>query len=190
QKVVNGIVQAQAWIQDNRQETARILSRDNPQKYTPHTYEALANVLEHERLDVALYERSGAMVNTAWNQKRIDFQPYPFPSYTEELVRKLKTTLVSGQNDFLKDLDPAFVARDLVDDRYVKQAILAHGGAAAFALPESFSREKTITAWAPVAPAARRRHAPEYGAPQRITFQAFDTCRTRHSAQPPACARP
>src|SRR5690606_21755964 len=103
----NGIVHAQAWVQDNRQETARTLSRDNPQKYTPHTYAALANVLEPERSDASLYERSGAMINKAWNQKRIDFQPYPFPSYTEELVRKLKSTLVSGQNAFLQDLDPA-----------------------------------------------------------------------------------
>ncbi|MCC2596960.1 ABC transporter substrate-binding protein [Pusillimonas sp. MFBS29] len=145
QQVVNGIVQAQAWIQDNRQETARILSRENPQKYTPHTYEALANVLEPERMDAALYESSGAIVNKDWQEKRIDFQPYPFPSYTEELVRKLKTTLVSGRNDFLSDLDPAFVARDLVDDRYVKQAILANGGPAAFGLPDSFSRQETIT---------------------------------------------
>ena len=145
QKVVNSIVRAQAWIQDNRQETAQILSRDNPQKYTPHTYEALANVLEPERFDASLYENSGAMVNTSWNQKRIDFQPYPFPSYTEELIRKLKTTLVSGRNDFLHDLDPAFVARDLVDDRYVKQAILNNGGPAAFGLPESFTRDETIT---------------------------------------------
>ena len=145
QKVVNGVVQAQAWIQENRQETARILSRDNPQKYTPHTYEALANVLEPDRLDAALYERDGAMVNTEWNQKRIDFQPYPFPSYTEELIRKLQTTLVSGQNEFLHQLDPAFVARDLVDDRYVKQAILQYGGPETFGLPDSFSREEIIT---------------------------------------------
>lgn len=145
QKVVNGIVKAQAWIQDNRQETARILSRDNAQKYTPHTYEALANVLEPERMDTALYEGSGAIVNKDWKEKRIDFQPYPFPSYTEELVRKLKTTLVSGRNTFLQDLDPAFVARDLVDDRFVKQAILANGGPAAFGLPESFTREEIIS---------------------------------------------
>jgi len=145
QKVVNAIVQAQAWIQDNRQETARILSRDNPQKYTPHTYEALANVLEPERLDAALYERNGAMVNTAWKQKRIDFQPYPFPSYTEELIRKLQGTLVSGRNDFLLELDPTFVAKDLVDDRFVRKAILSTGGPAAFGLTDSFTREEIIT---------------------------------------------
>lgn len=145
QKVVNGIVQAQLWIQENRQETARILSRENPQKYTPHTYESLANVLDPARMDLALYESAGAIVNKDWNEKRIDFQPYPFPSYTEELVRKLKTTLVSGQNTFLHSLDPAFVATDLVDDRFVKKAIIDSGGMAAFGLPESFVRQETIT---------------------------------------------
>lgn len=145
QKVVNGIVKAQAWIQENRKETAEILSRDNPQKYTPHSYDALANVLEPERMDTALYESTGAIVNTAWQDKRIDFQPYPFPSYTEELIRKLQGTLMSGQNAFLHELDPSFVASDLVDDRFVKQAILNNGGPAAFGIPDSFSRQETIT---------------------------------------------
>ncbi|MBP6020491.1 MAG: ABC transporter substrate-binding protein [Burkholderiaceae bacterium] len=145
QKVVNGIVQAQAWIQDNRDQTAQILSKDNPQRYTPHSYEALAQVLVPELMDAAHYQASGAIVNTSWQEKRIDFQPYPFPSYTEELVRKLKTTLVSGKNDFLQDLDPAFVAQDLVDDRFVKKAIAAQGGMSVFGLPESYSRQETIT---------------------------------------------
>lgn len=144
QKVVNAIVKAQAWIQDNRSETAHILSRDNERRYTPHSREALSQVLVPELLDRELYESNGAIVNTQWNEKRIDFQPYPFPSYTEELVRKLKTTLVSGRNDFLQALDPAFVANDLVDDRFVKKAILDNGGLATFGL-ESFTRQETIT---------------------------------------------
>ncbi|HUG60050.1 MAG TPA: ABC transporter substrate-binding protein [Candidimonas sp.] len=145
QKVVNGIVQAQAWIQDHRQETARILAKDNPQRYTPHSYEALAQVLMPELMNTAQYEASGAIVNTTWKEKRIDFQPYPFPSYTEELIRKLKTTVVSGKNDFLQKLDPAFVARDLVDDRFVKKAIIDNGGMSVFGLPDSFTRQETIT---------------------------------------------
>jgi NitT/TauT family transport system substrate-binding protein len=145
QKVVNGIVQAQAWIQDNRDETARILAKDNSQRYTPHTYETLAQVLVPELLDSAQYEASGAIVNKDWKEKRIDFQPYPFPSYTEELVRKLKTTLVSGKNEFLQTLDPAFVAKDLVDDRFAKKAIQDLGGMSVFGLPESYSRSESIT---------------------------------------------
>ncbi|MFW7341199.1 ABC transporter substrate-binding protein [Pollutimonas sp. H1-120] len=145
QKVVNGIVQAQAWIQDNRKETAHILAKDNPQRYTPHTYETLAQVLVPELLDTAQYEASGAIVNKDWKEKRIDFQPYPFPSYTEELVRKLKTTLVSGRNEFLQSLDPAFVAKDLVDDRFAKKAIQDLGGMSVFGLPDSYTRSESIT---------------------------------------------
>lgn len=144
QKVVNGVVQAQAWIQKNREETARILSKENPQRYTPHSYEALAQVLQPELLDTKLYESSGAIVNTAWNEKRIDFQPYPFPSYTEELIVKLKETLVLGRNEFLGELDPSFVAKDLVDDRFVRNAIEQAGGPETFGLT-SFSRQETIT---------------------------------------------
>lgn len=145
QKVVNGIVQAQAWILDHRKETAHILSKENAQHYTPHSYESLARVLEPELMNTALYESTGAIVHDGWKEKRIDFQPYPFPSYTEELIRKLKTTLVLGKNDFLGKLDPAFVAGDLVDDRYVKKAIQGVGGMAKFGLPESYERKETIS---------------------------------------------
>ena len=145
QKVVNGIVQAQAWIQDNREQTARILSKDHEHRYTPHSYETLAQVLEPQRLDRALYEQSGAIMNKDWQEKRIDFQPYPFPSYTEELVRRLKDTLVSGRNDFLHALDPAFVASDLVDARFARAAIDRLGGPAAFGLPHGYERQEVIT---------------------------------------------
>lgn len=146
QKVVNGIVQAQAWIQDNREQTARILSKDHEHRYTPHSYETLAQVLEPQRLDRALYEQSGAIMNKDWQEKRIDFQPYPFPSYTEELVRRLKNTLVSGRNDFLDTLDPAFAASDLVDARFARTAIEQLGGPAAFGLKHGYERQELITA--------------------------------------------
>src|SRR3546814_11612688 len=87
QKVVSGIVQAQAWIQENRQETARILAKDNPQRYTPHTYETLAQVLVPELLDTAQYDASGAIVNKDSDEKRNDFQHYPFHSSPAEQVR-------------------------------------------------------------------------------------------------------
>ncbi len=145
QKVVNGIVQAQAWIQDHRDDTARILAKDNAQRYTPHTYETLAQVLVPQPQQDAAYRASGAIVNADWKEKRIDFQPYPFPSYTEQLVKMLKTTHVSGRNEFLQQLDPAFVARDLVDDRFVRKAIAEVGGMARFGLPESFVRRESIT---------------------------------------------
>jgi NitT/TauT family transport system substrate-binding protein len=105
----------------------------------------LAQVLApHEEL-TPKYKASGAVLNTDWNEKRIDFQPYPFPSYTEELVKMLKQTTVLGRNDFLQAIDPAFVARDLVDDRFVKKALADVGGLKAFGLPNSFTRRETIS---------------------------------------------
>jgi NitT/TauT family transport system substrate-binding protein len=77
-----------------------------------------------------------------WESQRIDFQPYPFPSYTENLITLLKETQVEGEATFLQDLDPKFVAIDLVDDTFVKNAIAQAGGFQAFNIPESFTREE------------------------------------------------
>jgi len=40
--------------------------------------------------------------------------------------------LIEGDHGFLNDLDPASAARELVDDSFVKKAILAAGGLKAF----------------------------------------------------------
>lgn len=61
-------------------------------------------------------------------------------------MKILKHTQLEGDNRFLASLDPAFVARDLVDDRWVRQAIAALGGLKAFGLPEKFSRSETLAA--------------------------------------------
>lgn len=146
QKVVNGIVEAQAWTRTNRDEAAHILSRKAEDRYTPHSYDVLAKVLAPPASDTAFYESTGAIQHKDWGEQRIDFQPYPYPSYTERLVELLKTTYVEGKRDFLVDLDPAFVARDLVDDRFVKKAIARQGGMKVFGQPESFTRTEVIDA--------------------------------------------
>lgn len=146
QKVVNAMVKAQLWTRANRAETAALLSKDGENRYTPHTKEVLAKVLAPSDADVASYVKSGAIKHPDWKEKRIDFQPYPFPSYTEELVRRLKDTLVEGDRAFLAQLDPAAAARELVDDTFVKKAIIAAGGLAAFGLPNDFSRQEVVAA--------------------------------------------
>ncbi len=146
QKVVNAMVKAQLWTRDNRAETAALLSKDGTNKYTPHTAAVLEKVLAPPESDNAAYLKSGAIRNADWRERRIDFQPYPYPSYTEELVRRLKTTLIEGNRSFLEDLDPSAAAHELVDDSFVKAAIKASGGMAAFGLPESFTRTETISA--------------------------------------------
>ena len=52
------------------------------------------------------YLASGAIRHGDWDERRIDFQPYPFPSYTEELVRRLRDTLIEADRGFLATLDP------------------------------------------------------------------------------------
>lgn len=90
------------------------------------------------------YLKDKAILHPEWRNQRIDFQPYPFASYTKELVRLLKITQVEGDRAFLNALSPERVARDLVTDRFVRKAIALNGGAAAFNLPASFSRQEQI----------------------------------------------
>jgi NitT/TauT family transport system substrate-binding protein len=146
QKVVDAMVKAQLWTRQHRAETAALLSKDDPNRYTPHTKAVLEKVLAPPEADDAAYVTSGAIRNAAWRERRIDFQPYPFPSYTEELVRQLKGTLIEGDRSFLGDLDPAFAARDLVDDSFVRRAIAKAGGLPAFGLADDFTREELISA--------------------------------------------
>ncbi|MHC5308417.1 ABC transporter substrate-binding protein [Bartonella sp. LJL80] len=144
QKVVDAMVKAQLWTSQNREETAQLLAKDNPNKYTPFGADVLKRVLVPSDEDNAAYEKSGAILHPDWREKRIDFQPYPYPSYTEELVRRLKDTMIEGDNRFLETLDPSFAARDLVDDRLVKNALQKVGGMPAFGMADSFVRQEQI----------------------------------------------
>jgi NitT/TauT family transport system substrate-binding protein len=146
QKVVNAMIKAQLWTRENRAETAALLSKDGVNKYTPHSTAVLEKVLAPPESDIAAYVSSGAIRNPDWKERRIDFQPYPYPSYTEELVRRLKDTVTEGDRSFLAALDPVVAAQELVDDRFVKAAIAAAGGLSAFGLPEGFSRTEVVSA--------------------------------------------
>lgn len=146
QRAVNAMVKAQLWTREHRAETAALLSKDNPNQYTPHSVEVLSKVLAPPETDDAAYIKAGAIQHPDWRERRIDFQPYPYPSYTEELIRRLRDTLVEGDRAFLDKLDPAAAGRELVDDRFVKKAVIAAGGMAAFGLPESFIRTEVVAA--------------------------------------------
>ena len=144
QKVVNAIVKAQAWIRDNRSETAKLLSKDGANRYTPHPATVLEKVLAPSPEAWAAYQQAGAIRHADWAEKRIDFQPYPFPSYTEKLVTLLNGALIEGDSRFLASLDPKAAAAELVDDRFVKAALAANGGLPAFGLPDSFARTEAF----------------------------------------------
>ncbi|MGF6274002.1 NitT/TauT family transport system substrate-binding protein [Massilia sp. UYP11] len=144
QRVTNAIVNAQLWSRSNQVETAKLLAATGPNKYTPHNLQALTKVLA--TTDYSDYEKRRIVAHPAWNQRRIDFQPFPFASYTEELVRAIGQTKVEGDISFLARLDPKFVAKDLVDDRFVRKSIAAVGGPAKFGLPANLLRTETIAA--------------------------------------------
>jgi NitT/TauT family transport system substrate-binding protein len=144
QKVVDAVVKAQVWTRAHPTDAAQLLSKSGQNHYTPHAADLLTRVLAPSADDEGRYLADRAIVHADWHAKRIDFQPYPYPAYTEELVKRLKTTQLEGNASFLRDLDPAFAARDLVDDRFVKKSIDAEGGMKTFGLAEGFSRKETI----------------------------------------------
>lgn len=144
QKVVNAIVKAELWLHENRGEAAQLLAATGPEKYTPHSSDVLARVLVPDEGLRAEYVASGAIRHPEWQEPRVAFQPYPYPSYTEELIRLLKDTKVEGDNSFLATLDPAATARDVVDDRFVRAALAGIGGFGAFGLPDSFTRKEEL----------------------------------------------
>lgn len=144
QKVVNAIVEAQLWIRNNREQATRILSRENKVRYTPHAYNTLAEVMLMDEKAHQGYVDTGAIKHADWDKNRINFQPYPYPSYTETLIELLRDTEVKGSKSFLADLDPEFVAKDLVDDRFVKNAIERLGGMSVFGQDASYQRQEVF----------------------------------------------
>ncbi|MGH2402704.1 MAG: ABC transporter substrate-binding protein, partial [Candidatus Limnocylindria bacterium] len=141
QALVSSVAQAQIWAAANRAEAAALLSADG-ENYLPQPTAAIERALTH--YDHAEYGASGAIRHPDWETERIGFQPFPFPTYTAELVRLLKETSVEGETGFLDELDPAAAHEQLVDDRFARQAIADAGGPAAFGIPDSLSRTERI----------------------------------------------
>ncbi|RWR03620.1 ABC transporter substrate-binding protein [[Pantoea] beijingensis] len=144
QKVVNALVNAQLWIRDNRAETAALLAKSAANRYTPHTESILKQVLAPETQAWQNYTTDGAIIHPDWEEKRIDFQPYPYPSYSEQLIEQLKHTLIQGDNAFLSALNAKQATQQLVNDTFVRNSIAAVGGMSRFGQPDSFSREEII----------------------------------------------
>lgn len=131
QALVDAAVAAQLGIRADRSAAAAVLSGGG---YLPQPPEAV---------EVAM---SGTASDPGGgpDRPRIDFNPYPFPSFTSELVRQMRTTVVDGETGFLDGLDPSAVHDALVDDRFVRAAIARHGGPAALGLPSSLTRHERL----------------------------------------------
>ncbi len=126
QKVMNAIVRAEIYAQENKAEVAMMMSRDG-KKYLPMPGKAVVRAMTY--YDEAHYSKPDAIRNQAeFGNGRIDFSPYPYPSATEMIVSAMNDTLVGGEKTFLEKLDPKFVAQDLVDYKHVKAAMAKYKG--------------------------------------------------------------
>jgi NitT/TauT family transport system substrate-binding protein len=144
-KVLTAIVKAQRWAHENPGEAAQVLSKDG-KGYIALGAPVVRRAMTH--YDFAEYGPQGtnAIRHPEWNAKRLAYQPFPYPSYTAELVRRLKSTRVEGDRAFLESLDPGHAARDLVDERAVRAAYEAAGGPQAFGIDaaRAYVREEVI----------------------------------------------
>lgn len=123
QGIHNAIVKAQLYLGANRKAMAQMLSKDG-KKYLPFPVEVVERALMF--YDVADYSQPPAIKHAEWEQSRINFQGWPYPSATKQVVTEMKTTLVGGELDFLQKITPDFVAKDLVQYTYIKKALDAN----------------------------------------------------------------
>ncbi len=147
QKVVNAVVRAQLWCESNREEAAHILSRDG-EGYLPERAGVLKRVFTV--YNIKQYTAGPVprpVMHPEWHIERIGFQPYPFHSATEFIIKQMAKTLVEGDASFLKRLDPATAAAELVDERFVVKAMnndKAFGSFPVFDIKKPFFREEII----------------------------------------------
>lgn len=136
QKLVNALVQAQSYGRQNRVESAKILASN----YLPQKESLILRALTDHGQD-----HPQALHHPSWRGQLLDFQPYPYPSYTQELVSSMQETLVDAPKDFLSQLDPGRVHADLVNQDLVKNALKNQGGLSIFG-QNSYLRREEIAA--------------------------------------------
>lgn len=134
QQLVGAVVAAQRILDADRHAAAAKLGGG---KYLPQPVPAIELAMTYPKAPYALHHPD-------WLPQRLGFAPFPFPSFTQELVAAMHDTVIDGDRRFLGRLDPAAVHADLVDDTFVRRAIAEHGGPAAFGLTGDFSRTEQV----------------------------------------------
>ncbi|MHB1586304.1 MAG: ABC transporter substrate-binding protein [Acidiferrobacteraceae bacterium] len=121
QGILNAIVSAQIYLAENRQAMAHMLSKDG-KKYLPFPAKVVERAMNF--YNPAYY--GSAIQHPQWDQSRINFEGWPYPSASRLVVADLKKTEITGNAAFLSRLNPEFVAKDLVNYAFVRKALLAH----------------------------------------------------------------
>lgn len=145
QKVMNAIVKAQVYAQENKAEVAKMMAKEG-KGYLPMKAKVVERAMTFYSADD--YAAPHAIQNPEWGSGRIDFQPWPFPSATKLIVDELKNTVVGGNATFLDKLDPEFVVKDLVNYEFVKNAMAKHQGwkdVPGYNEENPFQREEIVT---------------------------------------------
>jgi len=145
QRVLNAVAKAQLAALKDVPGTAKRLSKDDT-GLLPFDAPIIERAMHKYDLETYGPKGTGAIRHPEWNQKRIGFQPYPYPSYTIELVKQLRQTRVEGDTSFLKDLSGDHAAEDLVNYDLVKSAYESAGGPSAFqvAADQAFKRTEVV----------------------------------------------
>ncbi|MHB9148646.1 MAG: ABC transporter substrate-binding protein [Thermoleophilia bacterium] len=145
QKAVNALVRAERWSAENKEETARILSKEGG-GYLPFPEEIiLRSMTKYDLETYGVAGGTGAIRHPEWHASRIAFEPYQFRSATKRIVQELKLTVLEGDTAFLQDLSAEHVADDLMDYELVKKALAANGNLTAFdGAYTDFEREEVI----------------------------------------------
>ena len=108
--------------------TAKILSNGGG-NYLPVSEDVLLKVFNgYELKKYGKGNVPEAIKHPEWKIDRIDFQPYPYPSASRFIFNEMKNTVVEGDKNFLMKYESDFIANDLVETKFVKNAINNIGG--------------------------------------------------------------
>jgi len=123
QGVHNAVVAAQLYMAENRKETAHMLSKDG-KNYLPFPVEVIDRAMNF--YDPAYYKNPLAIKHVEWNQSRINFQAWPYPSATKFVTEELRKVVLTGDRTFMDGLSADFVAKDLVNYDFIRKSLENH----------------------------------------------------------------
>lgn len=141
QSIVNGVVKSQKWIENNRGEAATVLSNEGSGQL-PYDREVIQRSLSHYGPEAY----PDAIHHPEWEEERVGFYPYPYPSYTEAIYEETIPAVVEGDSSFLEEQSASTVESELVNEELVRNALESVGGSTAFGVPEedAYEREETV----------------------------------------------
>jgi NitT/TauT family transport system substrate-binding protein len=130
-KVIAALVKAELWALQNREEAAKIMSKDGA-GYLPFPEPVIKQAMTKYDIETYGEKGTGAIRHPDWNGSRIAFQPYQMEAATVRLIEELKKTKIDDKTDFLQKLKGEAVHKELMYTDGVKEAVEKMGGLAQF----------------------------------------------------------